>query len=112
METIINVEKEKELTVIKPSGRLDVSGSDIFEKTSDKLINEGARLFLIDCSQVEFLSSSGLRVLLILHNKLENTGGKMLICCPNERVMDVFNLSRFDKVIRIVPTKEEAKKLF
>jgi len=106
---IIKVKKDNNITIIQPAGRLDVAGAEDFENTTEKLLEEGSDKFLIDCSGLEFLSSSGLRILLILHNKLENISGKMAICCVNKNINDVFNLSLFNKVVHIAVTKEEAE---
>jgi len=109
---IIKKTKKDDVTILTPVGRLDVTGSDIFEQYYNELFEEGVHNLVVDCSGLEFLSSSGLRVLLVIMNKMSNASGKMVICCSNDHILDVFSLASFDKVIPIKSTIDEAIKTF
>ncbi|MDR0407166.1 MAG: STAS domain-containing protein, partial [Holosporales bacterium] len=67
---------------------------------------------IISLEQVEYISSAGLRVFLMTGKKLKAAGGNLILCYMAERIFDVFRMSGFDKIIQIVPTLEEATRLF
>ena len=58
------------VTIMQVSGNIDSSNFSMFESKAEELIKDGARYMLIDLSNVPFLSSSGLRVILHIFNEL------------------------------------------
>ena len=107
----ILVENRERYILLKLEGRLDVKCAEIFEEETDKVLNEYDKDIIIDCNSLEYISSSGLRVLLVFIKKLSHKQKKLSICCPNQNVMDVFTLSAFDKVVNIHPSLDEAEKI-
>ena len=71
-------------------------------------IAAGARHVLLDLGGVTFLSSSGLRALLLVRKELLAQGGELRLCAPRPQVREVFTLTGFTQVFAIHQTREEA----
>ncbi|HZG65226.1 MAG TPA: STAS domain-containing protein, partial [Herpetosiphonaceae bacterium] len=59
-------------------------------------------------SDVTFISSSGLRVLLLLARELRKDGGDVRLCAARPQVAEVFHLTGFDRIFELFPTCEAA----
>ncbi|MDR1267694.1 MAG: STAS domain-containing protein [Holosporales bacterium] len=98
-------------TILKPKGRIDTVSSRAFEeKLSSLLDTEGCTHLIISLEHVDYISSAGLRIFLMIGKKLKSAGGGFVLCCMAERILDVFRMSGFDKIILISTTLEEAQK--
>lgn len=97
--TITKTAEGNKLTLI-PEGLLDTANSPAFEAEVDKAIDETTDL-LIDFAKVEYISSSGLRVLLKAQKKM-NTKGQMQIANVNDTVKEVFEITGFTDILNII----------
>jgi len=77
------------------NGRLDTAAAVTVEKDFESLKDQADKEIEIDCSGLEFISSSGLRLLLALRKVTISKGGKMFISNVNEQVRNVFTLTGF-----------------
>ena len=101
-----------EITILMPQGRLDAAGVRPFEiELAEHLAADRIHL-LVDMSQVAYVSSVGLRMFLTTMRKARHQGGALKLCNLNERVMAVFKLAGFDRVLSILTTREEAENSF
>ena len=67
---------------------------------------------IIDFSHLNFISSSGLRVLLIAVKKLNANQGKLVLCDMQEHIHEVFQISGFDQLIPIRDSRQSAMDVF
>ncbi len=105
-------ELEGEILFLRIKGRLDAISSPAAEKKILDLITNGQHHILLDFSEVDYLSSAGMRLLLRTSKKLKSVSGKLIVCAVSPNVMDVLRMSGFDHVIELAPSKEEALRLF
>lgn len=98
----------RRVTVLSVSGRIDTSTSAEFERKLQDLMDEGQKNFVMDFSSVEFLSSSGLRVLVTTRKKLRNSGGDIVLANPSQRASDSFEIAGLDKLFKSYPDRETA----
>ncbi|MBI1760003.1 MAG: STAS domain-containing protein [Acidobacteria bacterium] len=89
-------------------GRLDTSMPKNFEAELLRLIAQGETHLVFDCTQVEHISTSGLRVLLRAFKQITYANGRMAFHSLNERVQRIFDLAGLTLVFRIYATREEA----
>lgn len=89
-------------------GRLDDSNAQSLEDSLGKLIDDGARQLIVDCSQVEFINNAGLRVLINVAKRLVNADGRLAIHSASEPAKEIFDKTGFSMVSRIYETREEA----
>lgn len=93
--------KENNALVIKVSGRMDAVTAPEFEKTVNTWIDEDEKCFVVDLSSLEYISSAGLRSILVIAKKLKTINGKILLAAMEESVNEVFEISGFNSIIPI-----------
>lgn len=84
---------------LKIIGRLDTATAPELEAAIDGCIAD-ARELLLDCSELEYVSSAGLRVILKAQ-KLMNTKGTMKLANVNDTIMEVFDITGFVDILTI-----------
>lgn len=77
------------------NGRLDTATSTQFANDMQPLLDNAQREIVLDCTDLEFISSSGLRLLLTLRKASIAAGGKIIIRNVNESVKQVFSITGF-----------------
>ena len=98
--------------IFELAGRLDAVSSQAAIARVYAAISAGARHVLLDMSQVTFLSSSGLRALLLVRKELLAQSGELRLCALKPQVQEVFTLTGFTQVFAIHSTREEALRAF
>ena len=96
MSLKISTEEKKPGTVIvKLAGRLDTTTSESCDKKLKALINEGARVLMLDMEKLDYISSMGLRVILSARKILEaNKGhGRVALVHLQPQIAKVFELA-------------------
>ena len=72
------------------------------------MLASGATRILLDFTQLDFISSAGLRTLLLAGKKLKKQGGELCLCSLNETVKDVFDISGFSALFKVYADRDEA----
>ena len=84
---------------LKIIGRLDTTTAPELEATIDSCV-AGIKELVLDCSELEYVSSAGLRVILKAQ-KLMNAQGAMKLTNVNETIMEVFDITGFADILTI-----------
>jgi anti-anti-sigma factor len=108
----ISQKQQDGIVIVSIKGRLDADSSGDAEKELDVFLKENKSRFLFDLSELEYLSSAGLRVLLGVAKAGRQTDGKIVLCCLNSIVKEIFEISGFDSLIPIRDSVEEGLKEF
>jgi anti-anti-sigma factor len=75
----------------------------------ESLVDQGARAVVLDFSTVKYLSSLGIRLILVLQQKLKKAGSKGLgVCGISPQLAQLLKITRLDKVLKVAPSREEA----
>jgi anti-sigma B factor antagonist len=106
----ISEERKADVAVLALSGRLDATSAKTFEEKIIGVINSGTERLVVDLSQLEYVSSSGLRVFLLAAKRLQSTGGKIVLCSMKDHVRQVFDLAGFSSILSIYGSRDEAFK--
>ena len=101
-------ERAGDVLVLTPEGRIDGSNSADFQSAVMERIDEGSESILLDFTSISYISSAGLRAVLILAKKLNQMKGKFALCSMQQSVRSVFEVSGFVKIIDVHPGREEA----
>lgn len=103
----INQTKQQDIVIFEIHGKVDALNSKELENALLNSIEEGNTKIVIDLRNMEYISSSGLRVFLFIAKKLDKVG---LLALTNlqTQVIQIFTISGFDKILKIFQTKEEA----
>lgn len=97
MEVIIN--KEGNVDIVKIVGRLDTMTAAVLEKEVSPLLISDADI-IFDCEELTYISSSGLRVVLMAHKKLMALGGTLTIKNVAPVIKSVFDITGFSNILR------------
>jgi anti-sigma B factor antagonist len=93
--------------VVTPTGVLDVATSPPLHNWLHRRLDEGVTLLVLDLSDVVFIDSTALRVLVSVHKRLRESGGFALVC-PHARIRRIFNLTALNRVLTLTDTVDEA----
>lgn len=92
--TISIQETEAKITA-KLSGELDTAAATEAEEALAPLLNSNGKEILIDCTELEYISSSGLRILLRILKQAQSVGSRVVLKNVNEVIRDVLELTGF-----------------
>ncbi len=101
MEIEVREEREGGVMILLPVGRLDSTNAREFEDIVLDHLNAGEKRLVLDFTHLTFISSSGMRVLLIAAKRLRATAGKLVLCSQSESIREIFAISGFDRIISI-----------
>ncbi len=96
------------LRFIRLSGRIDAAAAPTVQRLVRDAAHDGVRCVVIDLDDVTFLSSSGLRILLLLTRELRKQKSDIRLCSPRPQVAEVFHLTGFDQIFELFSTREAA----
>jgi anti-anti-sigma factor len=89
---------------VRAPRRLDSNSSPQFEQELRRYIDSGDILLVLDLSQLEFISSAGLRLLIVVAKRLKAEGGRLALCAPRKPVQDVLDASGYGLVFDVFPS--------
>ena len=99
--------------VFELAGRLDAVSTQQAIAQVSAAIAAGMRHILLDLARVTFLSSSGMRALLLVRKELlAREGGELRLCSLQPQVREVFTLTGFTQLFALHQTREEALRAF
>lgn len=100
-------ENTGDVLIVQPEGQIHSANAAAIETDLMGHVDKGARKVLIDMSRLEFISSAGLRVLLVLAKRLKQESGKLVLCRLNPQVREVFEISGFLAILTATDTRDE-----
>jgi anti-anti-sigma factor len=104
----ISVKTTNEVKVLAFEGRLDTQTSPDAQQQLIQLIEAGSTKILVNLEKLDYISSAGLRVLLLVAKKLKANAGELRICSLNAVVKEVFDISGFDMILPVSASESEA----
>ncbi|MCX6256946.1 MAG: STAS domain-containing protein [Bacteroidia bacterium] len=97
------------ITIFEISGHLNATNAKDLESVLLQTIDGGNLKIIADLGKLEYVSSAGLRVLLLAAKKIGKSG-YIRVCSLQQQVSEVFHMSGFDAIFSIYPNREEALK--
>ena len=94
--------------VIALRGELDLFTAPRFHEVLLESIEHGARRVIVDLSDVSFIDSTALGVLIGAAKRLHAAGGTLDVVCPNENVLRFLELTALDRMLSIFASRQEA----
>ena len=101
-------ERDGDALVLLPIGRVDSSNAHLFESRVMERFGDGERNVVVDFSRADFISSAGLRVLLLAAKTLEEDDGTLVLCAMKSHIREIFRINGFDRVIPMVESRAAA----
>ena len=100
--------KERGIIILHPSGKLDTLTANSFEAHMTIHIENGTGDLLVDMEQVDYVSSFGLRSILIVAKKLAPLERKFVLFAPNPSVYEALRYSGFLNILTVTESKQAA----
>lgn len=94
--------------VVDVGGRIDASNAGLLETRLVQLINGGNRHLVVDCARLDYVSSAGLRALLVAAKRLAGNRGKIVLAALKEPIKEVFDIAGFASILEIYRTPDDA----
>lgn len=98
----VTINKEGSKTVLVLSGRIDTTNADQFQKDIAPLMADTEPDIEIDCTDMDYTSSQGLRIFLMLQKTVSSKSGKMVMKNMKPQVKEVFDITGFSNIIKII----------
>ncbi len=110
MQTNYSHDLIDDLLVINFAGDLigEQSGPELMEIINDR-INQKVLFAAIDISDIRYINSSGIGVLITILTKFRNKGGEVLLVNPSEHVKKLLVITKLNAIFTVVNTIEEAR---
>lgn len=94
--------------IIRVEGKLNSSNAAELEAEILGRLSEGTYQLVLDLSEMSYISSAGLRVVLVAAKRLKQVAGELLLCGLQPAVRAVFEMSGFLAILNVVDTCEQA----
>ncbi len=104
----INFARKDDVVIIEVKGRLESGDALGFEQSVRTGIDEAARAVVMDCGGLAYISSAGLRAVLMAAKNLQKRETPFVVCALPDNVGEVFRISGLDKIIAVQPSRAEA----
>ena len=104
----IRLKELNEIVVIELVGNLDTNTAPTAEKEINEYIEKGIKKIVINLKETGYVSSAGLRIFLATAKKMTATGGAVKLCCPNEVVQEILDISGFSTILDVKETEDQA----
>lgn len=104
----IQTEQQEGVLVLKPQGRIDSANAHDFQQSLSAAIGDRQSAVVADFEGISYMSSAGLRAILIVAKAMRQRGAKFALCAMTPVIQDVFNISGFSKVISVEDSRAEA----
>lgn len=105
-------QKISDVTLIEIQGRIDHNTSKDFESALKPYLDQCSpgeqKKIIIDLNGVDFMTSAGLRVLMIAAKTCDKQKSEIAVAALQPIIQEIFKISRFDLVLKIFPTVKSA----
>ncbi|MDR3054701.1 MAG: STAS domain-containing protein [Zoogloeaceae bacterium] len=105
---LVSYEEAGEVQIAAIEGRINGSNADELEETLLALLNKGSQKLVLDFSGVDYISSAGLRVVLLIAKQTAAASGTLVLCGMQAGVFEVFEMCGFVDILNIDDTRATA----
>lgn len=97
-----------EIIVFDLIGTLDAHTLELLEKKFREYVNQDYKYFIMNLSQLEYVTSAGLGVFMEYIEDIRAKGGDIIFCCARDRIYKIFDLLGFPVIFSFYPAEEKA----
>jgi len=102
------IDRIEDAVVISAEGQINSGNASAIEAELLSQVDKGEHRIVLDMAMLSYISSAGLRVVLLLAKRLKQVNGTLVLCALQARVREVFDISGFLAILTVVDTREEA----
>ena len=89
-------------------GRIDATNARDFERAMRTVSLDSSGLIVLDCQDLSYVSSAGLRVMVIVARTLRERKKRFALCSVSKPISDILQTSGLDRIIPVHPSLQEA----
>ena len=104
----ISTENRDGALIASATGRIDGANARDFEAAVQTAIRDCEGPVIIDCENLSYISSAGLRAILLIAKTLGKRNVKFALCSLSEPIAEIFQISGFDQIISTHSSQSEA----
>jgi anti-anti-sigma factor len=104
----VNTEREGVTLIAKVEDRVDGANAREFQDALEAAIEESDRVVILNLERLSYISSAGLRVILLTAKVLGRQDARFAACSLSDSIREVFEVSGFDKIIPIHDSQADA----
>lgn len=97
---------ENDVLFILADRRIDSTNASEFQENTFGIIKDNKKL-AIDFVNVNYISSAGLRSVLVIAKEMSKNGGELILFSMSESIKDIFDMAGFSTIIKILKSKDE-----
>lgn len=103
----IREQSQGNIIILEPVGRLDSLSCREFEARLLAALEQCGSV-VVDCAALDYISSAGLRALLVAAKRNRTSGGRLVLATLRDSIREVFDISGFTTIFAIHPTAAAA----
>ncbi len=104
----LNTENTEGVLIARAAGRIDGSNAGEFEAAAQSAIRDCEGPVIIDCADLSYISSAGLRAILLIAKTMGQRQAGFALCSLSEPIAEVFRISGFDQIISVHSSRADA----
>ncbi len=105
----INTERVGNTLIVMPTeNRVDGTNARDFQLGLEAALDETDRAVVFDAETLTYISSAGLRAILLVVKSIDRQGGKFAVCSLSDPIREIFSISGFDNIIPIESSRDAA----
>ncbi len=104
----VTTERQDGVLSVQVGGRIDGASASEFEEAIRTSIEESDRAVIVDFEKLVYISSAGLRAILLTAKSLDNRNAKFALCSLSDQIREIFEISGFEKSSR--PTRQRPRR--
>jgi anti-anti-sigma factor len=105
----LQVTTSGDFKIVSVTGRIDTTNAGEFERPLIELIESGASQIILDCAGLNYISSSGLRVFLVIQKRIVGLKGSFRLCSLQPGIKEIFDISGFSSIFSVYPDTAAAQ---
>ena len=104
----IAIESAANAQIVALQGQINSANAATTEAEVLALVTSGQKNLVIDFAALDYISSAGLRMVLVVAKRLKQEGGKLVLCTMQPHIREVFDISGFLAILNVTATRAEA----
>lgn len=104
----IAIEPTAAATIVPLQGQINSANAAAIEAQVLAFVDGGTKNLILDFAGLDYISSAGLRMVLVVAKRLKQESGLLVLCGMQPHVREVFDISGFLAILNVEPTRSEA----
>lgn len=103
----IDVRREQDRVVLSVHGELDLASAPLLQSEIESTETDDTALLVLDLEEVEFIDSTGLRIILAAHQRSQERGQEFAVTRGSQQVQRLMSITRVGEHLRILASPDE-----